>query len=427
METYDNGESTTPKTTRAGAHKRKIEESRPEDTKKQKTQLPIKPPTLTVGKKTTPARGKTSKMSDANNNGRQGTDSGSEDAFFKRLTGHIDSANSTLTRELTEKFGSLVGLVREDVRANRESIGEMRTTMERIESEHRKLEQKVERIRPQQAILPGGAERSDDGDADDVFLESGAELNKKARETEYYETARRTLRLWPIKGSTDEDLKKGVVNFLKKVLEVPSEEVEGSNITRVRRTKYTRRSTATLEAAVTFDTIYARDRVSAHGRNLRHYTDDQDKPTAGMKLDYPNHLTKTFRNLEWYGAEMRRIHGDGTRRNMRFDDVNKTLYLDVRLPNREYWHRVDEGMAEVYKKQRDEANRIRSRSALENPSSNMTPLGERRSLTTTTSTERPRTERWSDGGRPGDDRYDQGRKVTHSPNEVIYISPKKRQ
>ena len=37
-------------------------------------------------------------------------------------------------------------------------------------------------------------------------------------------------------------------------------------------------------------------------------------------MNYPDHLSDDFRVLEWYGAEIRRMHGEGTKRNIKFND-----------------------------------------------------------------------------------------------------------
>ena len=81
-----------------------------------------------------------------------------------------------------------------------------------------------------------------------------------------------------------------------------------------------------------FDEKYTRDRITSYGKNLANYVDAQNNPTAGMRLDYPAFLGGVFRDLEWYGAHLRQKHGNGTRRNIRFDEENSSLYMDVLLP-----------------------------------------------------------------------------------------------
>ena len=115
--------------------------------------------------------------------------------------------------------------------------------------------------------------------------------------------------MWPVPGDTDDEVMTGAINFIRKKLEVPHLECNDWQIKRARRVKSAKNATILHECLVTFNDIYSRDRVSAHGKNLRHYYDDHDRPTAGMRIDYPAHLGHTFRLLEWYGREMRLIHG----------------------------------------------------------------------------------------------------------------------
>lgn len=104
-----------------------------------------------------------------------------------------------------------------------------------------------------------------------------------------------------------------------------------------------------------------------HGKNLADYVDSKGQPTAGTWLDYPSHLGAAFRTLDWYGKEMRERHGKGTRRNIKFDDDEETMYIDVCLPNEDYWHRVSIEEAKRHKSERDEERISSSRRSLEGP------------------------------------------------------------
>ena len=45
------------------------------------------------------------------------------------------------------------------------------------------------------------------------------------------------------------------------------------------------------------------------------------------------------------GAHLRRIHGVGTKRNIKFDEEHDSFYMDVLVPNQEEWLRVSPQMA----------------------------------------------------------------------------------
>ena len=90
-----------------------------------------------------------------------------------------------------------------------------------------------------------------------------------------------------------------------------------------------------------------------HGKNLAPYKDERGFPTAGTRFDYLAHLGNDFRLLDWYGWEMKKRHGGGTRRNFRFDDEEESIYLDVCLPEEDYWHRVHPSAARKFKSEVD--------------------------------------------------------------------------
>ena len=164
----------------------------------------------------------------------------------------------------------------------------------------------------------------------------------------------------------EKDLLINTVKFIQKILLVSEEEFMEKDIVRIRRVRSARNSKSPHEVMVTFDEKYSRDRVAAHARNLADHWDENDNPTAGMRLDYPSFLSGTFRDLEWYGAHLRRTHGQGTRRNIKFDEEKMSLYMDVKLPGEKTnWLRVSPEMAKEEKmesqEQRDNQTRMQLR------------------------------------------------------------------
>ena len=75
-----------------------------------------------------------------------------------------------------------------------------------------------------------------------------------------YTTARRSLRLWPIPGQTEEEMLAGVTKFILKTLEVPEEDFDPSYIARVQRIRSARTSKTPFEVLVVFDEKFSRDR-----------------------------------------------------------------------------------------------------------------------------------------------------------------------
>ena len=78
---------------------------------------------------------------------------------------------------------------------------------------------------------------------------------------------------------------------------------------------------------------------------LAPFIDDSGKPTAGMRIEVPSHLQRDFRILFKFGQTLRAKHGAGTRRHVKFDDVERTLFLNARLPGDDAWSRISVDVA----------------------------------------------------------------------------------
>lgn len=53
----------------------------------------------------------------------------------------------------------------------------------------------------------------------------------------------------------------------------------------------------------------------------------------------------SFRLLSRFGTRLRARHGQGTKRHIKFDDFNASLYCNIKLPGDENWTRVTTKMA----------------------------------------------------------------------------------
>lgn len=94
------------------------------------------------------------------------------------------------------------------------------------------------------------------------------------------------------------------------------------------------------EALVRFKLTSDRDTVMGSSAKLAGFSDNQGKPTAGIRLKVPPRLRTAFRVLFRYGQALRRRHGQGMRRHIKFDDTERNLFLNVKLPGDEKWSRV---------------------------------------------------------------------------------------
>ena len=139
-------------------------------------------------------------------------------------------------------------------------------------------------------------------------------LSPRSGQADKYSFARRSLRLWPIPGKTDEEVRAGTIRFLRSKLLACDIECPDGSIQRTRRTRQPRKTTVNNEVLVTFADKFMRDYVASNDKNLGDYRDAGGIATAGMRMNYPNHLGPDFRALEWYGARMREMHGPGLKR-----------------------------------------------------------------------------------------------------------------
>ena len=172
---------------------------------------------------------------------------------------------------------------------------------------------------------------------------------------DWYWNARKKLRFFPVKGATDADMAKELDTFVTDKLRLPSGVLSTRDIDYIRRVKSSKRSKISDELLVAFTSVEARDLVQSYARNLAEWTDPvTKKPTAGIRMEIPERLLGDFKALEQYGHAMKEKHGRHFKRHIKTDDSEMNLYLDVYLPAKEKWVRVDmEYVRDDNKKRRD--------------------------------------------------------------------------
>ena len=153
--------------------------------------------------------------------------------------------------------------------------------------------------------------------------------------------ARRCLRLFPITGKDDDELKCQLEDFLTNKLRIPTGNLTKDDFKYLRRIKMTRRSKITDKVLVSFTSVRARDLVQSYARNLGQWTDDKGKPTAGIRMEIPDKLIGDHKALEQYGHAMKEKHKEGFKRHIKIDDARQCLYMDVYIPKQKQWARVD--------------------------------------------------------------------------------------
>ena len=160
-----------------------------------------------------------------------------------------------------------------------------------------------------------------------------------------YHRARRSLRLWPVGGTNDDELRNGVKIFLYRTLQMTTAEVDEEEIEDVRRIATPAGAPRKDEVVVTMTSAHSRDTVIGRSGKLADMRDRDGKSTAGIDIQVPTRLLDVFKTLEKYGRSMRMRHGPGTKRHVKFDDMEMSLYLNIKLPGDRFWTRVNPDMA----------------------------------------------------------------------------------
>ena len=313
--------------------------------------------------------------------------------LFDDLKSHFDRTSQSTA----DRFESLIGAVSGRVSDNAAAITELRETVKRIENGMSTHNRDVD-VRLTRTITKGSPEYRRDR----------------------YEAARKMLRLWPVRGREEEELKVEALRFIRQKLQVCQTAVNDDQILKVRRTRQAKKSNVNNEVLVFFADKYARDQVVANAKFLSQYRLQCGKPSAGLRMNYPDHLSADFRVLDWYGAELNRRF-PGTKRNIRFDDDTEGLRMDVKVPHNNDWLKIHPQMARDIKLQRTDEDATRVRHVLETP-----PL-----YTPGT----PSSNNLLTGGNSVTKApvlsnsalmHAANKQVIHDPDEVIYISPAKR-
>ena len=91
-----------------------------------------------------------------------------------------------------------------------------------------------------------------------------------------------------------------------------------------------------------------RDTIKSYASGLA-----TSKGQAGLRLDVPPCLKASFKILNEHGLSMIKIYGKEVKRNIRFDDRNEDLMLDIKLPTSATWHNITIEQAREARKARE--------------------------------------------------------------------------
>ena len=160
-----------------------------------------------------------------------------------------------------------------------------------------------------------------------------------------YLVARRSIRLWPIQGDTEDSVWEGISDFLHEILAMREDEIGQEDIESIVRPVRGRVLMDRREVIVKFYDKQKRDQVVSSSPCLASRVDKEGKPTPGIRLEVPPELHDTFRLRHRFGTRLRARHGVGTKRHIKFDDFNGSLFTNIKLPGDSSWTRVTSAMA----------------------------------------------------------------------------------
>ena len=172
---------------------------------------------------------------------------------------------------------------------------------------------------------------------------------EEARITKY-DRARRSIRVWPIAGRTKSEIERNLTEFLTGALGLTENQVADLNIERVERTGL---DLVHNELRIVTSSPNARDFLFSKGPKLAAYVDEDRRPTAGFRVDVPDFLGAEWKMLDELGFQIKRDNGPGTRRYVKYDDYNYSLYLEVRLPGSTSWTKISPESATRMRRKRE--------------------------------------------------------------------------
>ena len=259
--------------------------------------------------------------------------------FFRKLTG-----------ENTDRVAKKIDNMAVDLAALTKTVDLNKAEISRSAEETRR---QADLIKEQRDLIDRLGERVNSlesgGNGTGLLAPVGSRPAVAPNKSEKYLYARRSVGLWPINQADENSLWKGVGEFIHSALDIADDDVCQEDIEAVVPIPYPRRPIGNInrEASVTFYCQRKRDTILAHVSNLSTYVDSAGKPTAGVRLKIPPELDDTFRLLSRFGTRLRARHGEGTRRHIKFDDIEASMFMNVKIPGDKEWSWVTPEMAKM--------------------------------------------------------------------------------
>ena len=255
------------------------------------------------------------------------------------------------TDEIIKSFNASIGALAGKIEENSVRISDNSQAIKRQGVEAAECRSGMDRLEARVRALERGAA-------------PGPAIDTQAELSDPYLRARRSVRLWPVRGATEEELWGETGEFLHCLMGIAEGDVCQDDIEEVRRVEGPLAvGTVHDEVVVMFKDKKKRDLVMTNSVNLAGEVGPDGRPTAGTRLEIPPELRGTFRLLTRFGTRLRARHGEGTKRHIKFDDFKGSLTTIIKLPGDESWTRVTPQMAredlEASMREEDSRNQAR--------------------------------------------------------------------
>ena len=126
----------------------------------------------------------------------------------------------------------------------------------------------------------------------------------------------------------------GVKEFLKERLALDERFVEEDMGSVIVRRNVERKPKNKDEVCVEFENKQVRDAIKAQGPNLAKFRDE-----AGMRLEIPDGLQKDFKALMALAYDLKQTRKE-LKRNVKFDEENLGLFMDIQSAKDGEWKRI---------------------------------------------------------------------------------------
>ena len=270
------------------------------------------------------------------------------------LTVETDPPTNTPTTEHLLLLGGMRAVLKEELGETEARLGRRIAAVEdgfdNLRGNVRGLEKRLDDV--EKTLQSGGSYRQrglEDGDGLDNFDSSLYNKSSSTSRQARYWKARKSLRIWPIKGEGD-GLRVELQRFLSQKLRLGEDVLSDAGDCSIRRIPAGRnnKNGITNEVTVEFPTVDIRDAVRGAAYNLAGIAG------SGIRLEIPHHLMANFKALNSASYRLKKSFKE-CKRNIKFDDETSDLVLDFKTGEESGWKKIRPAQAREFLKEEGEA------------------------------------------------------------------------